>query len=180
MAPGFEGVDEADARELMAGAKDQMLAATRKAGGRQLADALSVVARLVTENTFDEVVDNLGFEAPMVTRAEAAYGPQGLIAALYSALGLTPGQTAEQVRIRAVQADAMDEVGVRQLGAALLSGSKSDIGRGDHITGFTAAGEEERIAAFAAYTRCLLYPPSAAAEEDNGDTRSRRGTQNNP
>ena len=49
MAPGFEGVDEAEARDLMAGAKDQMLAATRKPRNKDLQDALSDVAKLVTE-----------------------------------------------------------------------------------------------------------------------------------
>jgi len=157
MAPGFEGVDEADARELMRSAKDEMLASTRKRGSQQLADALSIVARLVTENTFDEVIDSLSFEAPVLLEAEVAYGgPDGLIAAVYRALGLTPGETVQQAEIKATASSAFDETGIRTLGTSLLAGSKSDAERGADITAFVAAPETDRRELWQAYQQVFL------------------------
>jgi len=156
MAPGFEGVDESEARELLSGARDQMLASTRKPVNKQLADALSVVAQLVTESTFDEVIDRLLFEAPMIRRAVNAYTEAGLTAALYRALGLVPGQNDQQVRMAALADTAFDSVGVRELAVALLAGSASDAGRGKQLADFTAATEEDRLTRFDVYMAVFL------------------------
>lgn len=157
MAPGFEGVDEAEARELMGAAKDEMLGSIRRKGKKDLSKALSAVARLVTENTFDEVIDSLAFEAPMLARAEEGYGGfTGLIAALYRALGLTPGDTVDRLELAAIQSTAFDEVGVKRLASALLGGTKKEAEAGECLVGFLAGGEAERVEGFAAYKLVFL------------------------
>ena len=157
MAPGFEGVDEAEARDLMATAKDEMLAATRKPGGADLANALGHVAKLVTENTFDEVIDRLAYEAPVLSRAEAAYdGSAGLIAALYRALGLVPGDNIDRVNKAAIEDTAFDVVGVRRLADALLQGSKKEAEGGERLVAFLSADEKDRPALFEKYQLIFL------------------------
>jgi len=157
MAPGFDGIDEAEARDLIAAAKDEMLASSRKPANRLLASALGDVAKLVTENTFDEVIDRLAYEGPVLARAEAAYGgADGLDAALYLALGLTPGDTAARLEASAVHGDAFDAAGVNRLADAMLVGSKKEKEGGETLKAFVAAPEAQRVLIFAAFKSVFL------------------------
>ena len=157
MAPGFEAVDESEARELMASAKDEMLASTRRPGNQDLADALGHVARLVTENTFDEVIDRLAYEAPVLARAENAYGgSRGLEAALYRALDLVPGDSISRLHTGAVQDGAFDAGDIQRLGGALLKGTAKEATAGENLLAFTAASEADRPALFADYSKVFL------------------------
>ncbi|WP_262692119.1 double-strand break repair helicase AddA [Kordiimonas aestuarii] len=156
MAPGFEGIDEAVAGEMMASAKDQMLALTRTPQGADIRRALDHVAGLVTENTFDEVIERLSFEASTLTAAEKAYTNTGLAPALYRALELTPGETRAMVTARAVEDDAFDLAGMRAMGPVLLAGSKTEVKAAEAITAFTAAEGDAREALFADYMLVFL------------------------
>ncbi|WP_417449927.1 double-strand break repair helicase AddA [Kordiimonas sp.] len=161
MAPGFEGIDEAVANEMMASAKDQMLALTRTPQGADIRRALDHVAGLVTENTFDEVIGRLSFEASTLTRAEKAYTSTGLAPALYRALELTPGETRDMVIDRAVADDAFDLAGMRAMGPVLLTGSKTEVKAGEAITAFTAAEGDARTALFDDYMLVFLTQTGA-------------------
>lgn len=156
MAPGFEGMDDAAAAETMASAKDQMLAFTQTSAGKAVRQALDKVAGLVTENTFDEVIERLSFEAGTLRRAEQSYSSVGLLPALYRALSLTPGETTHMVLEKAVSDDAFDIEGMRQFGPVLLSGSKTEAKAGEAITAFTTAEGADRIALFEAYQLAFL------------------------
>ncbi|PCI59866.1 MAG: double-strand break repair helicase AddA [Kordiimonadales bacterium] len=163
MAPGFDGVDESEARDLMASAKDEMLSSTRKATMKPLARALSHVAKLVTENTFDEVIDRLSYDAAMLARAETAYGgPDGVASALYRALGLTPGDTEDRVLIAAMPDKAFDVSGVRALAGAMAGGSKKEKEGAAALHAFLAADETERLDLISAYTLVFLTTKNAA------------------
>ncbi len=180
MAPGFEGIDEAEARDLMASAKDEMLASTRRQGGADLAKALNHVATLVTENTFDEVIDRLAFEAPMLARAEKSYGGQaGLIAALYRALGLTPGDTVERLEASAVQDSAFDTAAIQRLGTFMLEGSDKEAAAGAKLVAFSGATEAERRALFGAYKQVFLTAKHTARAKvaNKGTLKSDPGFQ---
>lgn len=156
MMPGFEGMDEADASEIMASARDQMLAFTQTPAGGSIRRALNKVAGLVTENTFDEVIERLSFEASALRRAETAYGEMGLVPALYRALGLTPGETCTMVRKNAVQDHAFDIAAMRVIGPVLLSGSKTEVKAGEAVTAFTTAEAGERDALLDDYALAFL------------------------
>lgn len=137
MSPGFEGIDEADATELMRSAKDQMLAATREPLAQELQQALNLVAGLVTERTFDEVVDRLSFEAPLLKRAvRACGGVEGLMSAVYQRLGASPGVATSDVISSACADDAFDKNQLEQLGAAMQLGSARDQKRAGLILDF--------------------------------------------
>jgi len=157
MAPGFEGMDEAEARDLMAAAKDEMLASTQKPANKVLASALSDVAKLVTENTFDEVIDRLAFEAPVLLRAEAAYGGiEGLSAALYRALDLTPGDTINRLETSSVRSDTFDVAGIDQLADLMLAGSAKEKTAGETLKAFVCATENQRTPLFGDYKSVFL------------------------
>jgi ATP-dependent helicase/nuclease subunit A len=157
MAPGFEGLDEAEARDLLATAKDDMLEATRIPKNTDLRQALSDVAALVTENTFDEVIDRLAYEAPTLLRAEAAYGGlNGVEAALYRALELTPGDTLQRLIMTAVSNANLDVTGIPALGAALLAGSAKEVEKGQALNAFLTAREVDRVDLFDDYRLVFL------------------------
>lgn len=157
MAPGFEGLDEAEARELMASAKDAMLAATRQPQQADLQKALNKVASLVTENTFDDVIDRLSYEAPAILRAEGSYGGLlGLEAALYRALELTPGDTEDRLRLAAVDATNYDNAGLRQLATGMFEGSASEATKAQVIADFLNADDRERASYFDAFQAVFL------------------------
>ncbi|MCJ9428316.1 double-strand break repair helicase AddA [Kordiimonas marina] len=157
MAPGFEGMDEAEAREAMASARDQMLSATRAKGAGDLSGALDTVAGLVTENTFDEVVASLSFEAATLDKAERTYGGLlGMTAALYRALDLTPGEQAEDLIRAAVPDAAFDAAGVRALMTGLLAGTVAEAKMGQALADFLAAEDGKRPDLFADYAGVFL------------------------
>lgn len=157
IAPGFEGMEEALAGEVMAGARDEMLARTRLKHEVALRDALDTVAARVTENTFDEVIGDLAFYGPLMARSMAAYGSaDGMVAALRRSLGLSPDDTAEKIRASACAPAAMDEAGLRALAAAMMEGSASEADRARPLADFLAAEGAERDALFDAHTLVFL------------------------
>ncbi len=157
MAPGFEGIDEADAVELMASAKDKVLAATREPLAAELQDALNIVAGLVTERTFDDVVDQLSFQAPLLSRAVRAYGGMtGLLEALYARLGADPHTSEDQIVQAACLDERIDTAGLKQLASALAAGSLTDCKRGNVIDEFLDAPEQKRLAFYPGYRSAFI------------------------
>ena len=155
LTPGFEGVDDTDATEIMATAKDRMLAATREPLAKPLQDALDIVAGLVTETTFDDVVDRLVFEVSTLTKAVRAYGSiEGLLHAVYDRLGADPTKTDAVIVRDACATDGLNVQAVSRLAAALATGSAADTKRGQAMLAFLEAPEN---------TRPELYPDYKAA-----------------
>jgi len=157
MSPGFEGIDEADAGELMRSAKDQMLAATREPLAPELRQALDVVAGLVTEQTFDEVIDRLSFEAPLLKRAVRAFGGvKGLMNELYRRLGATPGITSMAIVSEACADKAFDHAALMRLAGAMQLGSKRDQQRAQAMQNFIELPEEGRAENYSQYKSAFL------------------------
>ncbi len=163
MSPGFEGIDEAEANELMQSAKDKMLAATRAPLALELQQALDVVAALVTERTFDEVVDRLSFEAPLLKRAvRACGGTAGLLAELYRRLGATVGETVHDIIANACASERVDQSALLGLASAMQSGSKNDQSRAAAIMQFIELSENQRPGHFSAYKAAFLTKAGTA------------------
>lgn len=163
MSPGFEGIDEADATELMQSAKDKMLMATREPLALELQQALDVVAGLVTERTFDEVVDRLSFEAPLLKRAvRACGGTTGLMTELYRRLGAAAGQTVGDIVVHASETRRFDHSALSRLAAAMQAGSKSDQKRAASIQQFIELDEGKRPSLYADYKSAFLTKAGTA------------------
>ena len=157
ITPGFEGVDDTEAVEIMTTAKDRMLAATREPLAKPLQDALGVVAGLVTENTFDEVIDRLVFEASTLARALRSYGGmQGLLEAVYHQLEAEPGKTDASIVTEACQPSVMDALAIERLAHALAEGSAADAKRGAAILAFIKASEVHRPQFYPEYRSAFL------------------------
>lgn len=157
LTPGFEGVDDTDATEIMAAAKDRMLAATREPLAKPLQDALDIVAGLVTETTFDEVVDRLVFEVSTLTKAMRAYGGvQGLLRAVYDRLGADPAKTDAAIIGEACASESLEVLAIGQLAAALAAGSAADKKRGEAMQVFLGAPEKDRPKLYPDYKSAFL------------------------
>ena len=163
MSPGFEGIDEADATELMQSAKDQMLAATREPLALELQQSLDVVAGLVTERTFDEVVDRLSFEAPLLKRAVRAFGGVGgLMRELYRRLGATPGGSEREIIADACAGENIDKQALECLAHGMELGSKGDQSRAAAIQVFIELPENQRPGNYAIYKSAFLTKTGTA------------------
>lgn len=166
MSPGFEGIDEADAAELMRSAKDQMLAATREPLAQDLQQALGLVAGLVTERTFDEVVNRLSFEAPILKRAVRAFGGvEGLMSAVYQRLGASPGVSTSDIVSSACTDTAFDKNILLQLGTAMQMGSPRDQKRAQAILDFINATPAERQEKYSNYKSAFLTGAGTALKD---------------
>lgn len=163
MAPGFEGIDESDAIELMASAKDRVLAATREPLAADLQQALDIVAGLVTERTFDEVVDRLSFEAPVLARAVRAYGGiTGLVEALYRQLGAEADGSEHTVIEQSCRDKSFDAAGLARLAASLQAGSKTDRQRAEAIQQFLDTPQDKRWRDFSLHRGAFLTKSGSA------------------
>lgn len=155
MTPGFEGLDEAEASELMLMAKDRMLARTNEPLAIELTQALERVAGLVTERTFDDVIERLAFDAPLLAKATMALGGvEGLMDALFQRLGANRTESDRNIVAAASAAGAFDAGSLAELGEALALGSKTDQGRGSLIRAYLDA--EDKVAFFDAYKGAFL------------------------
>ncbi|RMB02787.1 DNA helicase/exodeoxyribonuclease V subunit A [Eilatimonas milleporae] len=156
LSPGFEGMEESAAAEVMAEARDGTLAKTRLSGGERLKTALDTVAGLVTENTFDEVIGRLSFEMPRLGAVHSHFNGdmEAIRRALYRALGLEPDETPDSVRAGACAAGVFDDAGLAGLAGALASGSPADRKRGQAVAAFLE--DHGRAAAFRAFEQVFL------------------------
>lgn len=157
MTPGFEGIDENDAIELMAAARDRMLAATQEPLSLALKSALTVVAGMVTENTFDEVMDRLIFEAPELTSAlRACGGIDGLVSIIHRVLGAEDGGSDAKLLRLSANDPGFDQAGLLRLSEALLNGSAGDKKRGNLIQSYVNLPAEMRMDQIDAYKAAFL------------------------
>lgn len=145
LAPGFEAVEEAEARDVMLNARDRILTEASSPAGAALRSAVENVAKRSSEGTYQELVDRLNFYLNDLAAALGHYGGEmGLFAALERALGLIPGETQDDIHAAMVAGPHMDSEGLRALMEALLNGSKSEVAHGETLSAFFAAGDNEQ------------------------------------
>lgn len=134
VAPHFDVLDERSAQELLAEARDVVLARAEGGDDPSLSDALEKVAYLVNEMGFGELVDEVvsqraRFEALIQTHG----GVGGVIAALRVELGLNEDDTEANVVVRACELDDALEGALRDVAEALEGGKKTDLARAELI-----------------------------------------------
>lgn len=157
LMPGFEGIEEDTAREIMQEARDRMLSYTRSTAGIEYQKSLETVAGLVTEGTFDEVMGRLDFEAVTLDRLQRQFGNVGVIfAALYRALGLNIGETKTDIISKAVANTQLDVNGLQALAFGMLEGTASEARKGRTIADFLAEDDIGRPVLFDEYSQIFL------------------------
>ncbi|MDP6604278.1 MAG: double-strand break repair helicase AddA [Rhodospirillales bacterium] len=156
IAPHFTVMDERDAAEMLAGARDKVLARARD-GEMDLAEALARIVRDIHETTFPELMVELAQGRVKLERLIRRCGSREEAAAwAFRRLGIEIGETPESV-VRAASADdAFDALGLRVAVSALADGSPRDAERGGVIAEWTAAPVDQRERAYSQYAGAFL------------------------
>jgi ATP-dependent helicase/nuclease subunit A len=156
VAPHFSVLDERDAEEMMAAAREEVLRAARRDGG-SLAQALAEIIAFVHETAFGKLMAALAGERGRLARCIDDHGSvEALVAATRDLLGLGEGETAETVTAEACDDQAFDAAGLRRAVAALEEGSDADARRGLAIAGWLAASSHDRAEALDGYAGVFL------------------------
>jgi len=156
VAPHFTVMDEADARELLRHAREDILIRARTDSG-PLAWALSEVTRHLHETGFTDLMASLAAERSRLGRLIETYGSiEGLIAAVRDLLGVGVDDTPESVTACACADNAFDAPGLRQAASALTEGSDKDRERGTKIADWLAAPSPMRHSTFETYQTAFL------------------------
>lgn len=156
--PGFEALDETGAADLMQTAKDRMLASSYASADEGLKKALALVAGLVTENTFDEIIDRLAFEVGLIRKARSHYGSvEQLLDAIYRQLQVSRSDTDAQFIEKSCAEDAFDRQGLVTLLEA-MDDSKlaTDQKHAKFISAFLSAENTDRTNHYNAYKNVFL------------------------
>ena len=131
IAPHFEVMDERTAAEVLEAARNDVLNSARQASGEgadaALAGALAEATGHVHEDEFTDLMADLAKERGRLRRlVEGAGGVEKAIAAVYGALGATPGEDAGTINARASADGAFDGDALRTAVEALNEGSAGD------------------------------------------------------
>jgi ATP-dependent helicase/nuclease subunit A len=157
LAPHFQVMDDRDAGEMLAQAREEVLAAARREAGSDLAHALSVITAAVHETIFPELMAELAGERGRLRRLIDRHGGRnGLTAALSRQLDLDPFETTDDLLGKAVIDTAFDAKGCRAAMAALMGGKAGDQERAAAMDVWLAAGKDERIDRFPLWRNTFL------------------------
>ncbi len=118
--PYFEPMDDRDAGDALAAARDEVLVAARAAADPALAMALQMVTRHLGEDRFDTVIDALIKERARLTRALGA-GFDGFCRRLRERLGVAADTSAATVLANACAPGAADEPALLDAGRAMTA-----------------------------------------------------------
>ena len=152
VAPHFALMDERNAMEALADARDAMLAAARSGADPALADALGLVTRHAGEGAFDDVMKELVLERARLARALAGGGDtfRGRVCDL---LGVAADGTPEAVVAAACA--PLDPALAAIAEQMIASASAQDRARGAALARFVAAVSAERPDLFDDY--CSVF-----------------------
>lgn len=152
VAPGFDVLDEADARTLLRQAQDEQMEALAQPGApAELADALASVAGRISVAEYAELMTQLLSErAWLLARIGDEAGLRRLRERLASELGCAPDDTAGQLASDACLDQAFDAAALQAAARALARGSKTDVSRAALIAEWLAdaAGRPQRLATY--------------------------------
>jgi ATP-dependent helicase/nuclease subunit A len=157
IAPHFEVMDERSAAEVLAEAREAVLAAARSGENEALAAALAEVSRYLPEEGFDELLGMLTLERARFQRltGSAADFPD-VLRRLHATIGVPHGTDIATLLAEACAEAAFDGAGLR-LAAEVLSASEAvtDRHRGARI-GAWLADLDGRVARFLDYAGAYL------------------------
>jgi ATP-dependent helicase/nuclease subunit A len=162
LAPHFQVMDDRDAGEMLATAREELLAAARRSSTdpagptSRLAEALAVVTAAVHETAFPDLMAELASERGRLRRLMDRHGGRdGVVAALFRHFDLAPGTTVETLLDIAVADSAFDAAGCRKAAAALAAGSAGDVQKAEVMASWLAA-PEQRVQRFEDWTQVFL------------------------
>ena len=155
LAPHFAVMDERDANEMLAAAKEDVLVRAR--ADETLAQALARITAHVHESTFSGLLGTLAANRGRLGRLIRRFGSaQAAADATRSLLGLEAGETAAAVIEKASGDQAFDAPALRAAAAALEEGSDADARRGATIFHWLAAPPVDRAEQYESYAATFL------------------------
>lgn len=156
IAPHFAVLDERDAEELLAAAREEVLSAAGGEAG-DVAGALAEVTAHVHEKEFAELMAAVASDRDRLARLIRARGSvDAAVAAIRAVLGLGAGESPESIVAAAAADGAFDALGLHDAVSALEAGSKTDRERGRTIADWLSAAPAERVETFAEYAAAFL------------------------
>lgn len=157
IAPHFEVMDERSAGEILAEAREAILAVARSGEDETLAKALEEVSRYLPEEGFAELLTLLTLERARLERvARGDDGHSHFLARLHALLGVPVGARVAAILADACAEAAFDGPALRRAAEALLqSEAVSDRHRGARIAAWLASAGD-RVAGFADYAEAYI------------------------
>ena len=144
IAPDFRVMDERDQREMQLEARDSVLSQAA-AMGTHLTDALRALAALVDEDGFAGLMKELdGARAKFRTALVSTGGPDGLVRAVYDALGIATDATVETTIRGACDIDDITRAKLERLCAAWDDGAKTNNDAARDTRAWLAMAVEQR------------------------------------
>ncbi|MFQ5618297.1 MAG: double-strand break repair helicase AddA [Rhodospirillales bacterium] len=157
IAPHFTVLEERDAEEMLAAAREEVLARADAAADGPLARALADVTAHIHESAFSDLMGALAGARGRLRRLIDRHGTvEDTIAATRRLLGLEDGATPRSVVAAACEDQAFDALGLRLAVSALNEGTATDEKRARVLAEWLAAGADGRAAGFDAYADALL------------------------
>ncbi|MDJ0946959.1 MAG: double-strand break repair helicase AddA [Kiloniellales bacterium] len=156
VAPHFQVLDERSAAELLAAAREAVLARSAAEPGGAVANALEWLAGLLDETRFTEVLAELTRERGRFTRQVERLGSAGLAAAINARLGIGREETPEVVLAEAVADSALDLMGLQLVVSALEAGTDKERTEGATLKLWLALPAAARADAFEDYAALFL------------------------
>ncbi len=156
VAPHFQVLDERSAAELLAAAREAVLARSAVEPGGGIAEAMERLAGLLDETRFTEVLAELTRERGRFARQVERLGLAGLVAAVNARLGISREETPEGVLAEATADSALDLMGLQLVVTALEAGSPAERTKAATLKIWLALPEPARAEAFDDYAALFL------------------------
>jgi ATP-dependent helicase/nuclease subunit A len=146
LAPHFDLLDDRTAGELLAEARQNVLAEAGRAPREPLGRALAVLVDYMDERGFAALIQAVLSARRKLTRSIEAQGGVGLvIPRMWRGLGLEPGETAAAILDEACRDEVVDCAALRQACAVLTGGSATDQRRAQGIADWVAASDRAAL-----------------------------------
>ncbi len=156
VAPHFETIDERTAAELMAEAREAVLAAARDAT-TPLGRAVEILTVTLAETTLVEALSEImGQRVRLLRTVERHGGIAGLLDSIDDALGAPRGVTPHQLVERACADGVYDARALVDAANDLVRGSATDQDRGRRVLAWLNAAPDDRVRLFETHCRCFL------------------------
>ena len=151
VSPHFDLADDRTTIELLTNARLTVLAHARYGDDEELADALSIMIRTLSDQGFEDILKVAVADRGKLDAARTKAGGTGaLISEMYRRVGVDPSETDDDLLLNASQEDAFDGPALRAAISALEAGGKEDQRRADGMASWL--GEVDAV------TRAGLWP----------------------
>jgi ATP-dependent helicase/nuclease subunit A len=156
LAPQFDVMDERTADELLAAARDTVLARSRFDQTSELGKAVTRLTRDIQQDDFADILKSIAMERGRIRRIIDHHGGlDATIAAVFNLLKVPPGADETSILKQACHDDMFDVPALRDACRALSSGSNTDQERGIGIQAWLDAAET-RIERFHEFVKHFL------------------------